>query len=365
MTRVKICSISDVSHALAAAEAGADYVGLNFVPGVRRQLAEAKAKDIVTGCREAWGSGGPKLVGIFVDQPLAEVNRILEACGLDMAQLSGNETTDYVRGLVRPAIKAVHVPVGRPVDEVVHEFGGTLLEYERVGAIPLLDPEVTGHHGGAGQTFDWAIARELASRHKFLLAGGLTPENVAQAVAQVQPWGVDVSSGVEMGGVKDSAKIKAFVAAARYPSDGVSLPIRLLFVCGGNTCRSPMAAALARRVLGDSVLVSSAGVDVREQSAMNDAVEALKDLYGVDISGHIPTDVNEYRLAEYDVVVAMTPGIADRLGDYYLVPAEKLVVWSVSDPYLRGRAAYEQCVRQLAGLIDDLILERALPRRAP
>ncbi|MBI2172052.1 MAG: hypothetical protein HYU30_08565 [Chloroflexi bacterium] len=363
MTQVKICSIQDVSHAFAAAEAGADYVGFNFVPGVRRRLAEEKARGMIAAFRRQWGQRGPRLVGIFAGQPLAEVNRILASCGLDMAQLSGDESPDYCREVSRPVIKAVHVPAGRPVAEVVQSLDGVMSAYEGVGAMLLLDPEVAGHLGGAGQSFDWAIAEALAKTHRFLLAGGLTPENVAQAVAAVYPWGVDVSSGVETRGVKDAAKIMAFVAGAKGAGEVVTPQYRVLFVCGGNTCRSPMAAALARRVLSDSVQVSSAGVDVREQSATNDAVEALKDLYGVDIAGHIPADVNGYRLAEYDVVVAMTPGIADRLGDYYLVPSEKLVVWSVSDPYLRGRAAYEQCVRQLASLIDGLIIERALPRR--
>ncbi len=215
MTRVKICSISDVSHALAAAEAGADYIGLNFVPGVRRQLAEATAKEIVAGCRAAWGSGGPKLVGVFADQPLAHVNLTLVECGLDMAQLSGKETPGYCHGVVRPVIKALHVPVGQPVQETVRRMERLLKQYEEMEALPLLDPLVAGAHGGAGVTFDWAIARELALRHKFLLAGGLTPENVADAVRQVQPWGVDVSSGVETGGVKDVGKIRAFVAQAR------------------------------------------------------------------------------------------------------------------------------------------------------
>ncbi len=214
MTKVKICSIQDVSHAFAAAEAGADYVGLNFVPGVRRQLAEAKAKEIVAGCREAWHGGGPKLVGVFADQPLAHVNLTLVECGLDMAQLSGNETPGYCHGVVRPVIKALHVPVGRPAQETIRRMEELLQQYESAEALPLLDPLVTGTHGGAGVTFDWAVARELAQRHKFLLAGGLTPENVADAVRQVQPWGVDVSSGVETGGVKDVAKIRAFLRNA-------------------------------------------------------------------------------------------------------------------------------------------------------
>ncbi|MBI4310143.1 MAG: hypothetical protein HY681_00050 [Chloroflexi bacterium] len=359
MTYVKICSIQDVAHAFAAAEAGADFVGFNFVPGVRRQLPEEKARAMIQAFRRQWGDRGPRLVGIFVDQPIEEVNRMLETCGLDMAQLSGGETPDYVRGLARPVLKAIQVPVGRPVADVARELDGVLAAYEQAGATPLLDPEVTGHHGGAGQAFDWAIAKALAQSHRFLLAGGLTPENVADAVRQVQPWGVDVSSGVETGGVKDVAKIRAFVANAK----AATRPFRVLFVCGGNTCRSPMAAALARKALGDAVQADSAGLEIRETEAAPDAVDVAMDLLGVDLSGHVPAPLSRYFLSEYDVIVAMTPSVAYQLGVLYPLPADRLVVWSVSDPYGQGRAAYERCARQLAQLVEGFIAERALPRR--
>lgn len=215
MIRVKICSIQEVGHALAAAEAGADFVGLNFVPGVRRCLPEEKAKHMVQAYRKQRGRNGPKLVGIFVDQPLEEVNRILDACDLDMAQLSGRELLYYCVRVERPVIKVVHVPTNKPVDLVVSILDPLLGELEAANVLPLLDPEVAEGHGGTGAVFDWAIAERLARHHSFLLAGGLTPENVAQAVRQVRPWGVDVSSGVETEGVKDVGKIKAFVAAAR------------------------------------------------------------------------------------------------------------------------------------------------------
>lgn len=365
MTRVKICSISDVSHAFAAAEAGADYVGFNFVPGVRRQLPEDKARAMVQAYRQVWGQRGPKLVGVFADQPVEEVNRILQACGLDMAQLSGNESPRSCTEVQRPVIKAVHVPdaSGQPADQVASRLDGVLGEYERVGALALLDPDVAGAHGGTGAGFDWAIAKALAARHRFLLAGGLTPENVAQAVASVHPWGVDVSSGVEAGGLKDPAKIKAFVAKAKSAGEKGSPILRLLFVCGGNTCRSPMAAAIARRVLDDTVQISSAGVDVREQQATQDGVDVLKDLYGIDLSGHVPSDAGGHSLTDCDLVIAMTSGIADQLLERYQVPVDKLVVWSVTDPYRRGRAAYEQCARQLSTLIERLAVQWALPRR--
>lgn len=215
MIRVKICSVQEAEHALAAAEAGADYVGLNFVPGARRCLSEQKANLIVKAHRQKHGRGRPRLVGIFANQPLEEVNRILDDCDLDMAQLSGHEPLEYCLQLGRPAIKAVHVPLGKRIQEVVAALDTVLAKLESANILPLLDPEVAGAHGGTGATFDWNIARELAPLHQFLLGGGLTPENVGQAVREVGPWGVDVSSGVETDGTKDPEKIRGFVLTAR------------------------------------------------------------------------------------------------------------------------------------------------------
>ncbi len=215
MTQVKICSVQETDHALAAARAGADFVGFNFVPGVRRQLPEEKAQRMIRACRERYGDRGPKLVGIFVDQPQDEVNRILDYCDLHMAQLSGHESLNYCLQIKRPVIKAVHVPMNQPADVVVDGLDTVLGELEGTDILPLLDPEVADAPGGTGNAFDWAIARELATRHRFLLAGGLTPENVAQAVKEVQPWGVDVSSGVESNGIKDVSRIATFVREAK------------------------------------------------------------------------------------------------------------------------------------------------------
>ena len=215
MTQVKICSVQELGHVLAAAKVGADFVGFNFVPGVRRQLPDGKAQRMIRACRERYGNSGPKLVGIFVDQPQDEVNRLLDYCGLDMAQLSGHESLDYCLQLTRPVIKAIHVPMNQPADAVVDGLDTVLRELEAAHILPLLDPEVAHAPGGTGTVFNWAIAQELATKHRFLLAGGLTPENVAQAVKEVQPWGVDVSSGVERDGTKNTQKVRAFVGNVR------------------------------------------------------------------------------------------------------------------------------------------------------
>ena len=215
MTKVKICSVQEAEHILAAAEAGANFVGLNFVPGVRRRLPEDKAREMVSAFRDRYNHTGPKLVGIFVDQPLDEVDRILQECDLDMAQLSGHESLEYARQVSRPVIKVVHVPAQRPDGEAIASLRPLLAELESAGILPLLHPDVGPALGGTGAAFDWEIARALAADRRFLLAGGLGPENVAQAVRQVQPWGVDVSSGVETAGIKDVEKIEAFVQGAK------------------------------------------------------------------------------------------------------------------------------------------------------
>ena len=220
MTHVKICSVQALEHALAAADAGADFIGFNFVPGVRRRLEEDVARPMIEAYRERRGVLGPKLVGIFADQPLEEVNRILAQCGLDMAQLSGQEPLDYALHVERPTIKAIHVPTDQPRDLMVDLLHRMLEAMESDDILPLLDPHVDDASGGTGASFDWAIAQELAPRHRFLLAGGLSPENVAQAVQQVQPWGVDVSSGVETDGLKDPEKIRSFIQNARVVQEG-------------------------------------------------------------------------------------------------------------------------------------------------
>ncbi len=146
---------------------------------------------------------------------------------MDMVQLCGDEHPQYCQQMQKPVIKVIHVREdNRHRDEVVDEVALHLGRYTSQGYLCLLDKHKTGAPGGTGDTFDWSIARELAKSHRFLLAGGLTPENVAQAVRQTGAWGVDVSSGVETDHVKDLRRIATFVREARSAS-GVSLFKRL------------------------------------------------------------------------------------------------------------------------------------------
>ena len=218
-TTVKICGVRSLDDALVAARAGADYVGMVFVPGRRRRVEPEAARVITDGLRVG-DLEPPRSVGLFGDQPLDEVLDTIAAAGLDYVQLCGDETLDYCRAAVERAgvIKVLHVADDDSPD-AISNVANRIDAFAAAGCTVTLDSQVVGLHGGTGQSFDWSIAAQLAaSGRRFLLAGGLTPANVAEAVAVVRPWGVDVSSGVETDGVKDPNKIKQFVANARRPA---------------------------------------------------------------------------------------------------------------------------------------------------
>ncbi|HMO59543.1 MAG TPA: phosphoribosylanthranilate isomerase [Roseiflexaceae bacterium] len=207
MTVVKICGLRTTAHALTAAEAGADLLGFIFAPA-RRRISVADAAQITAAVRASLYSTQIRFVGVFVNETPAEMRAIASHCGLDMLQLSGDEPAaivDQLGGI--PLLKAVRLN-GTP-DEAVWLAAAN--EQVRL----LVDAHVAGSYGGAGIVGDWGAAAELARQQPILLAGGLHPANVAASITAVSPWGVDVSSGVETDGVKDSAKIQAFIAAVR------------------------------------------------------------------------------------------------------------------------------------------------------
>ncbi len=211
MTRVKICGISRAEDALAAAEAGADFIGLVFAPS-KRQLNAGRAEEIVKALKGL--ERPPRTVGVFVNLPAIEVERAAERCGLDRVQLSGDEPWDYIRDIALPVIKAVRVKAGQSGSDILAEMERGQ-RYMDGDFICLLDCAVAGSYGGSGRAFDWAAAREAAERFRVIVAGGLSPDNVGEAIRMAAPWGVDVSSGVESRGRKDIAKIKAFIDAVR------------------------------------------------------------------------------------------------------------------------------------------------------
>jgi phosphoribosylanthranilate isomerase len=203
MTKIKICGIKTLLDALAAIEAGADYLGFNFYPKSVRYIEKSACAEITSMLKREHPQ--IKLVGVFVNSPVEEINDILQTCHLDLAQLHGDETPEIFAQLAPHAFRAFR---GIPESNA---------GYERNEApFMLIDAAVKGVYGGSGVTADWAAAAKLAKKYPLLLAGGLTPENVADAVRQVRPWGVDVASGVESApGEKDAGKMSAFVKAVR------------------------------------------------------------------------------------------------------------------------------------------------------
>ena len=215
---VKICGVRRLSDARVAAAAGADYIGIVFVPGRRRRLEPDAARRITDGLRVDGAAGAaPKSVGLFGDQPLPDALDTITAAGLDCVQLCGEESVDYCRQVQQygaGVIKVLHIPDGASDDDI-DAVSRSIDAYAAAGCTITLDSQVAGLHGGTGQAFDWRIAAQLSARHRFMLAGGLTPDNVADAVKSAQPWGVDVSSGVETAGAQDADKIRRFIANAR------------------------------------------------------------------------------------------------------------------------------------------------------
>ena len=208
MTKIKICGIKTLRDALAAIDAGADYLGFNFYPKSVRFIEKEMCVEITSALKREHPQ--IKLVGVFVNSPVDEVKHILETCHLDLAQLHGDETPEMLEAFSGKAFKAIRLSASTSVDESVSPFLKSVPE----SASPalLIDAAVKGVYGGSGVTADWSAAAELAKKYPLLLAGGLTPENVADAVRQVKPWGVDVASGVESAsGEKDAAKMIQFV----------------------------------------------------------------------------------------------------------------------------------------------------------
>jgi phosphoribosylanthranilate isomerase len=202
--RVKICGITTPEDGVMAAGAGADAVGLVFWPRSPRHVELDQARTISRAV--------PPFVlrvGVFVDASADEITRAAEAARLDVAQLHGSEPPEAFDVLRLRGIKALRVGPGFDPAEA--------LRYEGRAAGLLLDTHAKSAPGGTGETFDWALARELRPRVSYLvLAGGLTPVNVERAIAEVRPDAVDVSSGVESApGRKDADKVRAFIEAVR------------------------------------------------------------------------------------------------------------------------------------------------------
>jgi len=241
MMRVKICGCRSVEIALAAAEAGADFIGLMFAPSSRRRIDVEDASEIVRALGtplseiemrnppamyraesddlRSWFEHGasaldrmlerkrPLTVGVFAGNEPEEINEIVDECGIDLIQLSGGEPWSACLLANRQVIKALHVSSDEAASAVLGR-----IETGSAMAV-MLDKRSEAGFGGLGETLNWDVAAKIAEAMPVWLAGGLTPENVGEAIATIHPWAVDVSSGVETEGEKDAAKIKAFVQA--------------------------------------------------------------------------------------------------------------------------------------------------------
>ncbi len=248
MTIIKICGIKTLQDALSTIEAGADLLGFNFYPQSPRYIEKNICAEITSALKKDYPR--IKLVGVFVNSSVEEVNDILQTCSLDFAQLHGDEPPEMLSAFNGKAFKAIRLSASTSANQsaLIREFANPLQSpFTKIRLNPcirervrlpesanqsasvresvtesvykpafLIDALVKDMYGGSGVKADWNIASELAKQYKFLLAGGLTPENVADAVSRVKPWGVDVASGVESSpGVKDEAKMIQFVKAVR------------------------------------------------------------------------------------------------------------------------------------------------------
>ena len=218
--RAKICGIGSLAAARVAVAHGADYLGFVFYPPVRRFVEPARAAEIIGALRAEGARAG--MVGLFVNAAPAEISAAAAAAGLDAVQLSGHEPPAALAALALPALKTIHLAAGADRAALFATLDAYLAAAAHLPAWPhgarltfLLDTAVPGQYGGTGRTADWSLAAEVAARYPCGLAGGLTPANVAAAIAQVQPWLVDVSSGVETDGAKDPTKIAAFLDAVQ------------------------------------------------------------------------------------------------------------------------------------------------------
>ncbi len=213
---VKICGITTLDDARQAATLGADLLGLNFYAQSPRYIKPEAAKALVTALRAELGEACPALVGVYVNAPVGSISIIMHTVGLDFAQLSGDESESLMNKLGGKAFKSVQPPTTAKALEEAHYFAPMFPTSERVPSL-LLDAYHPALRGGTGASVGVELARAVqAVVPRLMLAGGLTPQNVAERVLEIQPWGVDVASGVEVRpGVKDASKMRDFIQAAK------------------------------------------------------------------------------------------------------------------------------------------------------
>lgn len=200
-TKVKVCGITSLQDARFLSGAMADYLGFIFHEKSPRYVAPAQAGAMINWLE------GPETVGVFLNHPLDELNEIVRLCGLDMVQLHGTESPDYCHLIDKPVIKVIHVEDGDTTESLLERVAAYLPVVDYL----LMDHKVGETWGGTGTPFDWNLLRGVSLDKPFFLSGGLGPDNIVDAVQRVQPFAVDVNSGLELEpGVKDYDKVERF-----------------------------------------------------------------------------------------------------------------------------------------------------------
>lgn len=200
-TKIKICGITNMEDAQAAADFGADALGFIFYKESKRYVDPQVVKSIISSLPPFITT-----VGVFVNQALDEISQIKKTTGIQVAQLHGDETSEFASSLSIDVIKVIRVKDKSDLDKVAQYSAQAI----------LFDTYSDQEYGGTGESFDWEILNNLLSEKKIILSGGLNPENVLEAVQIVRPYAVDVSSGVEdTPGKKDHTKIKKFIGAIK------------------------------------------------------------------------------------------------------------------------------------------------------
>ncbi len=221
MTRIKICGVTSLEDALAAAQAGADLIGLNFYKPGPRYVDPASAAQIVSGLRVQLSAGCPVLVGVFVNEPLDGLQAIADQVGLDFLQLHGDEPPEILAALGGRGFKALRPQSVEEAIAQAESYAPYAPQDQRAPSL-LLDAYHPALYGGTAQQASIEVALAVSAHMpRLMLAGGLTPENVGERVAAIKPWGVDTASGVESGAPrkKDHARLRAFVLAVQAVSE--------------------------------------------------------------------------------------------------------------------------------------------------
>jgi phosphoribosylanthranilate isomerase len=239
MVKVKICGLTNLEDARLAVEVGADLLGFIFYEPSPRYVAPAVAGEIVLSLKQQFaadhrehenptpagqglqGSARPRFIGVFVNTRRDTVERILDSGQLDAAQLHGEESPEFVDYFRCRAFKALRPKSSQVADRLIKAYAPNpnhVSSHSQLSYLPdlLIDAYHPTLYGGTGHVTDWSMAAAVAQQHSILLAGSLTPTNVTNAIRVVQPWGVDVSSGVEIEpGKKDHGKVREFISAAK------------------------------------------------------------------------------------------------------------------------------------------------------